>query len=87
MKTALFSSAMYERIALALSPCGHRTLSRSAAIKDGLVGCTDGCVGKSLCGLTVEVHHGDLPTARVVGDEGYPRTLVMRVHLAAPWLT
>lgn len=47
-----------------------------AAVKDGLIGCMDGFVSKFLCGLTVEVLHGDLSTVRTSGNLFYPRVLL-----------
>jgi hypothetical protein len=53
--------------------CGNDVM---AAAKDGIVGCTDGFVGKFLCGLAIEVSHGDLSTAQITGDLAWPRTLI-----------
>lgn len=47
-----------------------------AAVKDGLIGCMDGFVSKFLCGLQVEVLHGDLSTVRTSGNLFYPRVLL-----------
>ena len=42
-----------------------------AAVKDGLVGCMDGFTSKFLCGLSVEVLHGDLSTVQTSGNLFY----------------
>ena len=53
--------------------CSHPTV---AAVKDGLVGCTDGFVSKFWCGLSVDVKHGDLSTVALSGNPSWPRVLL-----------
>lgn len=53
--------------------CGN---DKIAAVKDGIVGCSDAFVGKFLCGLALEIDHGDLSTVRVSGEPFWPRTLI-----------
>lgn len=53
--------------------CGNSAI---AAVKDGIIGCADAFVGKFLCGLALEVKHGDLSTVSIEGNLGWPRTLV-----------
>tara|TARA_B100001173_G_C16028917_1_gene565492 strand:+ start:2886 stop:3344 length:459 start_codon:yes stop_codon:yes gene_type:complete len=48
----------------------------AAAIKDGLIGCFDYYSSKFLCGLSVEVKHGDLSTVQTTGNIIWPRVLV-----------
>lgn len=57
--------------------CGNEVM---ASIKDGLIGCADTSIGRFLCGLSVEVKHGDLSTAKITGGLGYPRTLISASH-------
>ena len=47
-----------------------------AKIKDSLTGCFDGPVGKLLCGLSLEIKHGDLSTVETTGNLFYPRVLL-----------
>jgi hypothetical protein len=47
-----------------------------AAVKDGLVGCFDGPPAKLLCGLSVDVKHGDLNTVETSGNLFWPRVLL-----------
>lgn len=53
--------------------CGNEVM---ANIKDGLVGCLDGGVGKFLCGLALTVQNGDLTTVQTEGNLGWPRLLL-----------
>jgi hypothetical protein len=47
-----------------------------ALVKDSLTGCFDGPVGKLLCGLSLEIKHGDLSTVETTGNLFYPRVLL-----------
>ena len=47
-----------------------------AMIKDSLIGCTDGPVGPFLCGLSLDVKHGDLSTVSTSGNLFWPRVLI-----------
>lgn len=42
-----------------------------SAVKDGLVGCMDGFYSQFLCGLSLEVFHGDLSTVQTSGNVFY----------------
>lgn len=53
--------------------CSH---TKMAAVKDGIIGCADGFVAKLLCGLGVEVKHGDLSTVSITGNPFWPRVLL-----------
>jgi hypothetical protein len=48
----------------------------AAMIKDGAIGCMDGEVGKFLCGLSLDVKHGDLSTVSTSGNLFWPRVLI-----------
>lgn len=52
------------------------SLTKFAAVKDAFVGCADAVYSKFLCGLSVEVLHGDLSTVRFGGNLWYPRVLL-----------
>ena len=53
--------------------CSHPQL---AAAKDGIIGCADGFVSKFMCGLSVDVKHGDLSTVAINGNPIWPRVLL-----------
>lgn len=40
----------------------------AAQVKDGLIGCFDGTAAKFMCGLSVDVWHGDLSTVHTSGN-------------------
>ena len=45
-------------------------------VKDALIGCSDGPIGKLLCGLSLEIKHGDISTVETTGNLFYPRVLI-----------
>ena len=47
-----------------------------AMVKDGLIGCFDGPASKFVCGLSVDVKHGDLSTVSTSGNLFWPRVLL-----------
>lgn len=47
-----------------------------AAAKDGIIGCADVWVSKFLCGLSVDISHGDLSTVTINGNPIWPRVLL-----------
>lgn len=47
-----------------------------AMVKDGAIGCLDGPPAKYLCGLSVDVKHGDLSTVETSGNLFWPRVLL-----------
>jgi hypothetical protein len=51
-------------------------IQTAAFIKDGLIGCSDVYVGKFLCGLSVEIKHGDISTVEIAGNLIWPRVLI-----------
>ena len=53
--------------------CSHPKI---AAAKDGIVGCTDGFISKFMCGLSVDISHGDLSTVVINGNPIWPRVLL-----------
>lgn len=53
--------------------CSNRQL---AAAKDGIIGCADGFVSKFMCGLSVDVKHGDISTVSINGNPIWPRVLI-----------
>ena len=53
--------------------CSHPKI---AAAKDGIIGCADGFVAKFMCGLSVDVSHGDLSTVTINGNPIWPRVLL-----------
>jgi len=48
----------------------------AASVKDGAIGCMDGFASKFLCGLSVDVKHGDLSTVSTSGNLFWPRVLL-----------
>ena len=48
----------------------------AAGIKDGLIGCMDAAPAKLLCGLSVDIKHGDLSTVETSGNLFWPRVLL-----------
>ena len=53
--------------------CSHPKI---AAAKDGIIGCSDGFISKFMCGLSVDVSHGDLSTVAINGNPVWPRVLL-----------
>ena len=53
--------------------CGNEVM---ANVKDGLIRCLDGGIGKFLCGLSLTVKNGDLSTVQTEGGPGWPRVLL-----------
>ena len=45
-------------------------------VKDGAIGCMDDYVGAFLCGLSLDVMHGDLSTVSTSGNLFWPRVLI-----------
>tara|TARA_B110000902_G_scaffold79723_1_gene94815 strand:- start:12 stop:734 length:723 start_codon:yes stop_codon:yes gene_type:complete len=48
----------------------------AAIVKDGLIGCTDEVASKWMCGLALEIKHGDLSTVALTGNIFWPRVLL-----------
>lgn len=54
--------------------CGNEIM---ASIKDGMVGCFDNeWTGKFLCGLSLNIKHGDISTVQTEGNLFWPRVLL-----------
>lgn len=47
-----------------------------ANVKDSMMGCFDEGIGGLLCGLSLEIQHGDISTVQTSGDLFYPRVLL-----------